>query len=210
MAPRAKATRAKKKTTGHKVARKAAPKAAPKAAVKASAKKHAPRMHAGAKEQFLNAFGREHETTLRVLRAFPRDKHELKPHGKSKSAAELAWVFPMESMLAHKGLTEGFDWSKPMPASPPPPKSLDAIIAAFEAGHARVADIVEDMSDDDLMETVQFPVAPKTIGAVPKIEFLNMLLADQIHHRGQFSVYLRMADAKVPLIYGPTADEPWM
>ena len=30
------------------------------------------------------------------------------------------------------------------------------------------------------------------------------------HHRGQVSVYSRMAGAKVPSIYGPSADEPWM
>jgi uncharacterized damage-inducible protein DinB len=36
------------------------------------------------------------------------------------------------------------------------------------------------------------------------------MLCDQIHHRGQFSVYLRMADGKVPSIYGPSLDEPWM
>ncbi len=41
-------------------------------------------------------------------------------------------------------------------------------------------------------------------------KFLWMLLCDQIHHRGQFSIYLRMAGGKVPSIYGPTADEPWM
>ena len=45
---------------------------------------------------------------------------------------------------------------------------------------------------------------------VPKMQFLWMLLSDQIHHRGQLSVYLRMADAKVPSIYGPSLDEPWM
>jgi hypothetical protein len=27
---------------------------------------------------------------------------------------------------------------------------------------------------------------------------------------GQFSICLRVADGKVPSIYGPTADEPWM
>ncbi|MBI1806965.1 MAG: hypothetical protein HYR76_07940, partial [Ignavibacteria bacterium] len=31
-----------------------------------------------------------------------------------------------------------------------------------------------------------------------------------VHHRGQLSVYLRIVDAKVPSIYGPSADEPWM
>ncbi len=65
------------------------------------------------------------------------------------------------------------------------------------------------MSEADLRDTVQFLVAPKTMGNVPKLDFLWFLLHDQIHHRGQFSVYLRMADARVPSIYGPTADEPW-
>ena len=124
--------------------------------------------------------------------------------------AELAWVFPVENGLTEVALTKGFDWSKPMPASSPPLKSLDAIIKAYEAGHEKIADLLEDMSDEDLMETVAFPVAPKKIGEMPKLEFLWMLLSDQIHHRGQFSVYLRLAEAKVPSIYGPTADEPWV
>ena len=45
---------------------------------------------------------------------------------------------------------------------------------------------------------------------VEDFEFIRwFLLHDQIHHRGQFSIDLRMADGKVPSIYGPTADEPW-
>ena len=31
---------------------------------------------------------------------------------------------------------------------------------------------------------------------------------DIIHHRGQLSTYLRPMGAKVPQIYGPSADEP--
>jgi uncharacterized damage-inducible protein DinB len=158
----------------------------------------------------MHAMKREHETNLRVLRAYPADKLDLRPHARSKNAAELAWVFPTEQGMTEVALTKGFDWSKPMPASPPPPKSLDAIIKAYEAGHARIADLLDDMSEEELMETVKFPVAPKKLGDVPKIDFLWMLLSDQIHHRGQFSVYLRMAEAKVPSIYGPSADEPWM
>ena len=62
---------------------------------------------------------------------------------------------------------------------------------------------------EKLFGTVQFFTAPKTVGDIPTMQFLWMLLFDQIHHRGQFSIYLRMADGKVPSIYGPTADEPW-
>ena len=32
-------------------------------------------------------------------------------------------------------------------------------------------------------------------------------LNHMVHHRGQLSVYLRLNDAKVPGVYGPSADE---
>jgi uncharacterized damage-inducible protein DinB len=35
------------------------------------------------------------------------------------------------------------------------------------------------------------------------------MLLDAVHHRGQLSIYLRLMEAKVPSIYGPSADEPW-
>jgi uncharacterized damage-inducible protein DinB len=38
-------------------------------------------------------------------------------------------------------------------------------------------------------------------------EFMLMMLHDQIHHRGQLTVYVRMAGGKVPSIYGPSADD---
>ena len=35
-----------------------------------------------------------------------------------------------------------------------------------------------------------------------------MMLFDQIHHRGQMTVYIRLAGGKVPSVYGPSADDP--
>ena len=59
------------------------------------------------------------------------------------------------------------------------------------------------MRDEQMFDMVKFFVAPKTLGDMSKAQFLWVLLCDQIHHRGQFSVYLRMADGKLPSIYGP-------
>jgi uncharacterized damage-inducible protein DinB len=73
-----------------------------------------------------------------------------------------------------------------------------------------LGDSVRKASDADLNKTVKFFVAPKKMGDVRRLDFLWLLLMDMVHHRGQFSVYLRMADGKVPSIYGPSADEPWM
>ena len=44
----------------------------------------------------------------------------------------------------------------------------------------------------------------------PNSVTLRILISHQIHHRGQMSVYLRMAGGKVPALYGPSADEPWI
>ncbi len=52
-----------------------------------------------AKQQFLDTYEREHGTTMRLLRAYPADKLELRPAAMSKTARELAWVFALERRL---------------------------------------------------------------------------------------------------------------
>jgi uncharacterized damage-inducible protein DinB len=37
--------------------------------------------------------------------------------------------------------------------------------------------------------------------------FRDMTLSHLVHHRGQFSVYLRLLEVPVPGSYGPTADD---
>lgn len=106
-------------------------------------------------------------------------------------------------------MTTGFDWLAllPWPLAPP---SLGETLTAFEQRQRRVADIVRGLPDEALFVTIKFITDPKTITDVPRIQILWLMLHDQIHHRGQFSIYLRMAEGKVPSIYGQTADEPWM
>ncbi len=161
-----------------------------------------------ARQQFLDVFERECQTTMRVLRAYPTDKLDLQPHAMCKTARGLAWMFALEQAMAEKVVTTGLDPAG-LSEPPPAPPTLDAIIEAFEKGRQRIAGLVRNMPDDEVDRPVKFFVAPKTMGDIPKLQFLWMLLHDQIHHRGQFSIYLRMAGGKVPSIYGPTADEPW-
>jgi len=39
------------------------------------------------------------------------------------------------------------------------------------------------------------------------LAYRQMFLNHIVHHRAQLGVYLRMNEAKVPAIYGPSADE---
>ena len=160
------------------------------------------------RDRFLEVYDQEHHRTMKVLRAYPTDKGDLRPSPKSRTALELAWIFVIEQLNVEKALTVGFDWTKP-PVFPPPPKSFDAIFDAFQKGHEHIRGLISGQRDDELSETIQFPVGPQRLADWKKIDFLWQVLFDQIHHRGQFSVYLRLADGKVPSIYGPSADEPW-
>ena len=159
------------------------------------------------KQQYLEGFERETATTLKVLKAYPEDQGELRPHERLKTARELAAMFTME-MAAIDGAVRG-TFTFP-PKLPPMPQNWKEVIEAFETVRARTLDGLREASEASLGSgTVPFLTGPKTPGQWPKMEFLWFLLLDQIHHRGQLSIYLRIAGGKLPSIYGPTADEPW-
>ena len=50
------------------------------------------------KQAFLDAWDRESATTLKVLRAYPGNKEDLKPHPTCRSAKDLAWTFVFEGV----------------------------------------------------------------------------------------------------------------
>ena len=161
------------------------------------------------KQQFLNAYEREHETTMKVLRAFPPEKSELQPHPKSKPARELAWIFTLERGLGKAGLNNAFASGQVGGGPPPAPEKWEDVVDAAEKSHAEFREVFNSFTDEQLLEPIKFFAGPKTLVDVPRIEFAWFLLCDEIHHRGQLSVYLRMAEGKVPSIYGPSLDEPW-
>ena len=159
------------------------------------------------KQQFAEGFERETATTLKVLKAYPEDQSELRPHERLKTARELAAMFTME-MAAIDAVLRGTFTFPPKP--PPMPQNWKEVIDNFEKTRARTLEALRDATDESLASgTVTFPTAPKTVNEWQKLPFAWFLLFDQIHHRGQLSIYLRIAGGKLPSIYGPTADEPW-
>lgn len=159
------------------------------------------------KDMFVQQLQREAQTTVKVLRALPADKANYKPHEKSRTAKELAWTFAMEQGVVDMALKGKIDFSQP---TPPPPADYSAAIAAFESSVKDTVAKVTSTSESDLNRIIQFPIGPGKMGDFRVIDVLWTTLMDQVHHRGQFSVYLRLAGGKVPSIYGPTADETWL
>ena len=158
------------------------------------------------KQQFLEAFERESAVTSKVIDAFPADQSEFKPHEKSSSARRLAWTFSVEAGAIVAALKDQFEIKG---GFPPAPETWPEVVSTFRKTREMVISTISQARDEDFAGTVSFFVGPKTLGDVPKMDFCWFMLSDQIHHRGQLSVYVRMTGGKVPSIYGPSADEPW-
>src|SRR5512133_669278 len=119
------------------------------------------------KEQFLETYEREHATTMRVLRAYPTDKLDLRPHAMSKTAKELAWVFVIERGLGTMVYNRQFP-PQQGGGPPPAPESWDAILTALEQSHKQFGDMVRAASDSELMENVTFFTGPKQMGDISR------------------------------------------
>jgi len=161
------------------------------------------------KETFLAAFDAEHEKTIKVLRAYPPDQSELKPSPKLKSARELAFVFALERGLGMKVWHDAFANGMPSGGFPTAPETWDEVLAAVDKMQDDFRAIVASAPDEAFDEEITFFVGPKTMGKMKRIDGLGFILFDEIHHRGQFTVYSRIAGGKVPALYGPSGDEPW-
>jgi uncharacterized damage-inducible protein DinB len=159
-----------------------------------------------ARQQFLDVLKREHETTRKVVEAYPAAQSEFRPHPRSNHARQLVWTFAVEEYLILAALKNELKVGGGFPTAP---NEWNEAVGTFKQNHAAVIAALEAARDEDFFGTVKFFTGPGAVGDVPKSEFMYFILSDQIHHRGQLSVYLRMAGGKVPSIYGPSADEPW-
>jgi uncharacterized damage-inducible protein DinB len=159
------------------------------------------------KQQFTDVFLRENATTRRVLAAIGDGQSEFRPQGSSKAAREVANIFCHSQGGIASALNNQWQWP---PHFGPAPTTMAEVLANFDATTELVKQALASAPESRLFETVPFLTAPKQVGEVPVIQLMWFMLLDAIHHRGQLSIYLRMSGGKVPSIYGPSADEPWM
>jgi len=139
--------------------------------------------------------------TLKLLRLYPEDKKDLKPSPIIRSAIETVATFINEENInLSYARTGAFDMAGFTRATP---DSMAEGIAQLEALAAETDSALAQLSEEDFQK-----LTDAFGNKMPLSAAMFTLMLDHIHHRGQFTIYSRMAGAKVPQIYGPSADEP--
>jgi uncharacterized damage-inducible protein DinB len=156
-------------------------------------------------DAILEEFRAEVPATRRVLERVPNDKLAWKPHAKSRSLGELATHIAMIPAMADRIVnTDEFS-----PGGPPTQvTSADDIRAAFEKNVAAAEQALSNVSDERARGEWRLVFNGKEIFRKKRAAALRTnMLNHWYHHRGQLSVYLRLLDVPLPVVYGPTADE---
>ena len=156
------------------------------------------------REFLIECFKSERPKFERVLRAVPSDKLGYRPHERSSCAGDIVWLLASELHDACVIVDRGeLDF-----VLPPAPATLDEAIATYERNASDLQKRLSRLDDAAWEKPARFLVDGKVAWEAPLGQMLWGFLFDAIHHRGQLSTYLRPMGAKVPSIYGPSADDP--
>ncbi|MCB1023542.1 MAG: DinB family protein [Acidobacteria bacterium] len=153
----------------------------------------------------------EAATARKMLERLPEDKFEWQPHEKSMTLGRLSGhVAETFEWTAATILQDELDFSK-MDYNAEPATSTAGLLEKFDAGIKAALEILNGVSDEDIMKPWTMRDGEKVYMTMPKVAVMRgFVISHMIHHRGQLSVYMRLLDVPVPSIYGPSADEPNM
>jgi len=163
------------------------------------------------RDTLLPEFDHEMATTRKTLERVPEGKPDWRPHEKSMTMGRLAGhVAELPTFAVAAIQTDSFDLNPPggAPRQNLVMTSRQQLLNAFDQNVAAARAAIAGASDEHLMKTWTLQFGGKTVFAMPRVAALrNLMMNHLIHHRGQLSVYLRLNNAPVPSIYGPSADE---
>ena len=145
----------------------------------------------------------EQKLTKKVIEAVPVDKGEYQPDPRSMKALDLAWHIASSECFFMDGAAAG-EFS-PGGTRPETVRTSEDVANWYEEHFAQSFGRVSKMTPEQLLKMIDF----HGVFNFPAVVYLQLMNNHGIHHRGQLSAYLRPMGAKVPSIYGGSADEPF-
>lgn len=162
-------------------------------------------------EVFIAQLEREVSITRLALKRVPEGHNDWKPHDKSMPLGYLAslvatlvgWIAPMVNL-------DQFDLKGPEATrfTPASWRSREELLAMLDAMYAEAREALLKTTDQHLLTKWRFAIGGTVVSEDPRhIMITDSVFSHLAHHRGQLTVYLRLNEASVPALYGPSADE---
>jgi len=157
-------------------------------------------------DYFKKQFVDEGSTTRKMLSRVPDDKWDYKPHEKSMDMKRLtSHIADLPGWIHFTLTTDELDFAKPYDM--PTINSKDDLMKFFEKRYNDGLSALVPENEKVLEKPWTLRNGDKIYSRDPKIEILRMAFSQQIHHRAQLGVYLRLLNIPIPGSYGPSADE---
>jgi uncharacterized damage-inducible protein DinB len=159
-------------------------------------------------ELFAGMLDREAPICRRVLERVPEHRADWKPHEKSMPLGYLSGlVASMPSWMAIE--QDELDLNPPggKPQQSEPLDTRAGLVKVLDESIAKARAALAGTNDAFLMTPWKLLVGGQVVQESARHAVIADTFTHLAHHRGQLSVYLRLNDAAVPSIYGPSADE---
>jgi uncharacterized damage-inducible protein DinB len=162
------------------------------------------------KDYLLAQLDREAVLTRKAIDRVPEGQNDFKPHERSMALGYLAaMVANMLGWIAHMidrdelNLNDSDNSFRPRIAA-----SKAELLAALETQLAAARRALSSTTDEHLLTLWAFKMNGQVVQQLPRhIMISDAVFSHLAHHRGQLTVYLRLNQAAVPALYGPSADE---
>lgn len=157
-------------------------------------------------EFFKQQFIEEGANTRKMLSRVPDDKFDYKPHVKSMDMKRLVThIADLPGWIHMTFTTDEIDFAKPY--DQPQVTNNAELMAYFEKRYNDGLSTLVPENEAELDKPWTLRNGDTIYSTSPKIDIVRMSLSQQIHHRAQLGVYLRLLDIPIPGTYGPSADE---
>lgn len=161
--------------------------------------------------EFLRAeLDREVERSRHALEQVPEGKYDWKPHEKSMIFGYLANMVATIPMWISMQINQDELDIAPKDGGKFEQKRLNSsaeFLDALDAAAAGARAAFEKTTDEHLMTNWQLKAGGNVVMEAKRYEMIQDTILHWAHHRGQMTVYLRLMGAKVPALYGPSADD---
>ena len=161
-------------------------------------------------EFFREQLDREVERSRKALEQVPDGKYDWKPHEKSMMFGYLAdMVATIPTWITMEINRDELDVApaEGQGTKKPQKETRAELLKALDEAAAQARNALENTTDEHLQTNWKLLARGHTVWEGTRQEMIQETISHWSHHRGQMTVYLRLMGAKVPAIFGPSADD---